>query len=78
VHVALPPHPNVGGPPGELASEVWGRFVRATAYGYTSLRTFAEKLPLWFALAALALAVLRAASSPQTAFRREPTSPPSR
>ena len=77
VHVALPPHPDVGGPPGELASEVWGRFVRATAYGWTSLRTFAEKLPLWLALASLACAVLRAAWPP-TALTREPTSPPSR
>ena len=77
VHVALPPHPDVGGPPSELASEVWGRFVRATAYGWPSVRTSAEKLPLWFALAALAYAVLRAAWPP-TALRREPTSPPSR
>jgi Glycosyltransferase family 87 len=77
VHVALPLRPNVGGPPNELASEVWGRFVRATAYGWTSTRTFAEKLPLWFALAALAFAVLRAASVPAV-LRREPTSPPSR
>jgi hypothetical protein len=77
VHVALPTHPDVGGPPDELASDVWARFVRATAYGWTSLRTSAEKLPLWCALASLTLATVLAAWPPG-ALRRAPTSPPSR
>jgi hypothetical protein len=59
--VALPAHPDVGGPPGELASEVWGRYVRATAYGYSSLRTVAEKLPLFGALLLLAYATFATA-----------------
>lgn len=76
IHAALPPHPDVGGPPDELASTVWGRFVRTTPYGWASPRTFAEKLPLFGALALLVCAVVRAATS--EAVRREPSAPPSR
>jgi hypothetical protein len=61
IRVALPAHANVGGPPDELASAVWGRFVRATPYGWASARTVAEKLPLFAALALLVYAVVRAA-----------------
>jgi alpha-1,2-mannosyltransferase len=61
VNVALPAHPDLGGPPGELASEVWGRYVRATAYGHASLRTVAEKLPLFGALVLLAYATFATA-----------------
>jgi hypothetical protein len=59
--VALPAHPDLGGPPGELASEVWGRYVRATAYGHASLRIVAEKLPLFGALVLLAYATFATA-----------------
>jgi hypothetical protein len=52
--VTLPAHPDVGGPPNELASEVWGRYVRATTYGHASLHIVAEKLPLFGALLLLA------------------------
>lgn len=61
IHAVLPAHPDAGGPPQELASAVWGRFVRMTAYGWASMRITAEKLPLWTALALLLYAVLRAA-----------------
>jgi len=77
IHTTLPPHPNVGGQPDELASAVWGRFVRATPYGWASPRTLAEKLPLFGALALLAVAVVRAATS-ERGLRREPSAPPSR
>jgi hypothetical protein len=63
IHAVLPPHPDVGGPPDEVASAVWGRFVRATPYGWASPRTLAEKLPLFGALTLLAYAVARAAVS---------------
>jgi hypothetical protein len=61
IHAALPAHPDVGGSPQEVASAVWGRFVRMTGYGWASMRTAAEKLPLWTALGLLLYAVLRAA-----------------
>jgi hypothetical protein len=61
VAMASPAHTDVGGPPGELASEVWGRFVRATPYGYASLRTVAEKVPLFGALLVLACATFTTA-----------------
>ena len=67
IAVVLPAHPDVGGPPGELASDVWGRYVRATAYGYSSLRTVAEKLPLFGALLLLAYATY--ATAGRTALR---------
>ncbi|HEY6236020.1 MAG TPA: glycosyltransferase 87 family protein [Candidatus Elarobacter sp.] len=76
-HVALPVHPNAGGAPDELASAVWGRFVRMTPYGWASPRTLAEKVPLFVALALLAYAVVSAAR-PNGALRREPSAPPSR
>ena len=80
VHAALPPQPGVGGAPNELASAVWGRYVRTTPYGWASPRTLAEKLPLFAALVLLAYAAARAASAPQRAgaLRPEPSSPPSR
>ena len=77
VHAALPPTADVGGSPNELASAVWGRFVRATPYGWASPRTLAEKLPLFAALALLTYAVVRAAR-PETVLKREPSAPPSR
>jgi hypothetical protein len=61
VNVALAAHPDLSGPPDELASEVWGRYVRATTYGHASLRTVAEKLPLFGALVLLAYATLATA-----------------
>ena len=77
IHAALPPHPNVGGPPDELASTVWGRFVRMTPYGWASPRTLAEKVPLFGALALFVVATLRAATS-EPAVTPEPSAPPSR
>ncbi len=65
VHAALPAHPDAGGPPDELASAVWGRYVRSTPYGYASARTIAEKLPLFASVALVLYAVLR------TALRKE-------
>jgi hypothetical protein len=69
IHTTLAAHADVGGAPNELASDVWGRFVRATAYGWASPRTLAEKLPLFAALALLAFAVLR------TALREDASAP---
>jgi glycosyl transferase family 87 len=77
VHVPLPAHPDAGGAPDELASAVWGRFVRMTPYGWASLRTLAEKVPLFVALALLAYAVVSAAR-PSSVLKREPSAPPSR
>jgi hypothetical protein len=57
--------PDVSGSPHELASAVWARFVRATAYGQSSLRDVAVKLPLWSGLLIVGAAALVQAARPK-------------
>jgi len=51
----LPPSPDVSGASDAIASDVWGRFVRSTPYGYASAQTVAEKGPPFVALLSLAV-----------------------
>ena len=56
--------PDVSGGANELASAVWARFVRATAYGQSSARDVAVKLPLWTGLLLVGAAALATALRP--------------
>jgi hypothetical protein len=58
---SLPAYPDVSGAPDAIASDVWARYVRSTAYGYASLQTVAAKVPS--AAALLLLAVLAAVAA---------------
>jgi hypothetical protein len=50
--------PNIAGAPGDIASTVWGRFVRATAYGYSTPQAVLEKLAPECALLFIAFVAL--------------------
>jgi hypothetical protein len=51
-------HPDIAGAPRDIASTVWGRFVRETSYGYSTPQDIVEKLAPEIALLAIAYAAM--------------------